>query len=101
MENKKIYEYLTVNKWFGDLDKGTRLYYDFSRQGYVYHYENENTSFSIVLFSSNHRYEHKSFNIEDYFINLELADDSIRKELLIVGPELGELDFKYSKKLKE
>ena len=94
MGNKKIYEYLTVKEWFGDLDKGTRFYYDFSRQGYVYHYENENTS-------NDYRYEYNSSKTQDYFINLESANDSIRKELLVVGPELGELDFSYNKKLKE
>jgi hypothetical protein len=86
MENKKIYEYLIVAEWFSSLDKGTRLYYDYDRQGYVYHYETESTHKSD-------KYESKSFETTDYFISLLSAEKSIAKGELTVGPELGELEI--------
>ena len=88
MENKKVYEYLTVKaEWFGSLDKGTRLYYAFDKGGYVYHYETESNE-------RDDRYTRKSFETKDYFISVSVAENQIRTDNLIPGPEIGELEFK-------
>jgi hypothetical protein len=93
MKSKKVYEYVIVkNDWFGELDKNTRLYYDFDKQGYVYHYEREDSGKS-------ERYESKSYSSHDYFMSAELADINIRKDQLIPGPEIGELEFEPELKL--
>jgi hypothetical protein len=91
MESKKIYEYLIVSaEWFGSLDKGTRLYYDYDKNGYVYHYETES-------YDKDTRYEKKSVEIIDYFISLGMADHQFRVGCLTAGPELGVLEIKSDK----
>ena len=88
MENKKIYEYLTVKaEWFGSLDRGTRLYYDFDKRGYVYHYESESSD-------RDERYTRTSFETKDYFISVDIAENQLRIDNLTAGPEIGELEFK-------
>lgn len=88
MESKKIYEYITVKaEWFGQLDKGTRLYYDFDKGGYVYHYEYESTNRDL-------RYVSKSTEVRDYLISVDIAETQLRMDNLIAGPELGELELK-------
>jgi len=91
MESKvKVYEYLVAKEWFGNLEKGTRLYYDHNRQGYVYHYERDDVS-------NDNRYSYKSVKVEDYFISATLADENIKKGELETGPEIGELESKTNK----
>lgn len=83
----KVYEYLVVKEdWlYGDLSKGTRLYYDYDKGGYVYHYEREDTH-------NDNRYQSKSFTSTDYFISLKIAENGMIKDLISVGPELGEFE---------
>jgi len=87
MGERIVYEYVIVNKeWYdGNLEKGTRLYYDYDKQGYVYHYERESTS-------KNARSEFKSFVTEDYFVSPAVADVNLQNENLRPGPELGVLE---------
>jgi len=80
-----VYEYVVVKDWMDNLDKGTRLYYDYVKQGYVYHYETERSN-------KNSRYELKSFTSEDYFISIDIANKCIGSENLVAGPELGMLE---------
>jgi len=87
MENKQIYEYLIVTDYFGNLNAKTRLYFDFDENGYVYHYEREDTS------DDNDLYKSKSFLSNDYFISIDLADRSIKEGKLTPGPELGEMEY--------
>lgn len=86
MGNKKVYEYVVIDKeWWDNLEKGTRLYYDYVKQGYVYHYETERSN-------KNGKYELKSITVEDYFISVDSALKSIDSGTLVVGPELGILE---------
>jgi len=88
METKKIYEYIVVARdWFGNLEKGSRLYYDYNRGGYIYFYESERTD-------KNSRYETKSFETMEYFISPTVSDVYLKNGELIAGPELGMLEFK-------
>jgi hypothetical protein len=87
MESKKIYEYVTVTEWLDNLEKGTRLYYDYANQGYVYHYESERST-------KNSKYTVVSTTTEDYFISVDIAENGIRSGTLVVGPELGALETK-------
>lgn len=84
----KIYEYVVVKaEWFGGLDKGTRLYYDYDKNGYTYHYESERNETS-------NRYSSKSFDSTDYFMSLEIVDSQLQTDSLIAGPDLGEFETK-------
>jgi hypothetical protein len=87
METKKVYEYVMVKEWLDNLEKGTRLYFDYDKQGYIYHYETERTY-------KNNNYDMESFSSEDYFISVDVANRNILNEKLIAGPELGELEYK-------
>jgi len=80
-----IYEYLVTNDWFGSLEKGTRLYYDYSRGGYVYHYEYESNT-------KDSRYNCFEVRSTDYFMSVEVAQQYILKGDLITGPALGDLE---------
>lgn len=84
MEGIKVYEYVTVGaEWFGgQLDKGTRLYYDFTKVGYIYHYE-----FNQI--TKNDKYESNSEETIDYFISLTVAEKQLRLGNLVPGPEIG------------
>jgi len=82
-----IYEYLVTNDWFGSLEKGTRLYYDYSKGGYVYHYEYESNTKET-------RYSRYETNFTDYFMPIETAEQYILKGDLTTGPELGNLEKK-------
>lgn len=87
MENKQIYEYVVVKaEWFGTLDRGTRLYWDYDKQGYTYHYEHSSTD-------KESRYESKSFETRDYFISIDVAESQIKSENLVAGPDLGVLEI--------
>ena len=83
MGNKLVYEYVVVKDWLENLEKGTRLYYDYNENGYVYHYEVERTN-------RNSRCTFSSSTVEDYFISLDIANNGITIGTLIAGPELGE-----------
>ncbi len=85
MVSKDIYEYLTTADWFGSLEKGTRLYYNFSRGGYIYHYERTSTS-------NDERYSSNEFSSYDYFISVDIADEQIRRGALLPGPLLGAIE---------
>jgi hypothetical protein len=85
METKRVYEYLVVNR-FENLEPGTRLYYDYSKRGYLYHYETERTNKTIKC-------DYKLNTSEDYFIGADLAERSIELGLLSPGPELGEIEY--------
>jgi hypothetical protein len=61
------------------------LYYDFSRGGYVYHYERTNTS-------SDERYSSSEFSSYDYFISIDVAGEHIRRGNLLAGPILGAIE---------
>jgi hypothetical protein len=82
-----VYEYLVIKEdWsYGDLSKGTRLYYDYDKGGYVYHYERDEVH-------SDDKYSSKSHREENYFISIDLANKGIQREALTVGPELGEFE---------
>ncbi len=84
MKSKVVYEYLVTKDWFGSLEKGCRLYYDHTRGGYVYHTETENTYKSD-------KYVSTETSESDYFISIDVAENYIKREALIPGPELGEL----------
>lgn len=86
----KVYEYVVVSEWLDDLEKGTRLYYDYDKQGYVYHYESSRTN-------KNDRYEVSSSTESDYFISVAIADKGITGGRLLPGPELGELVMETTK----
>lgn len=84
-ENKVIYEYLTIlTDWFGGLEKGTRLYYSYKENGYVYHTDSESTT-------KDEYYQRWSSSSTDYFISLDLADQHIKNGKMAIGPALGEL----------
>jgi hypothetical protein len=85
MAVRKVYEYLIVDDFFGDLEKGTRLYYDYNKLGYTYHYEYEGTD-------NNSRYQSSESSVADYYINLDSADRYIYSGELVPGPELGEYE---------
>jgi hypothetical protein len=86
-KNIVVYEYVVVNKeWWDNLEKGTRLYFDHDKNGYVYHYESER-------FNKNDKYECKSITTEDYFISLGVADKGLRTESLAAGPLYGEIEL--------
>lgn len=88
MEKRQIYEYVVVKaEWFGSLDKGTRLYYDYDKNGYVYHYEYEKTE-------KNSRYNSTSYEEVDYFMSLDVVESNLRADNLVAGPELGILENK-------
>lgn len=87
METKKVFEYIVTKDWYDGLEKGTRLYYDHNKQGYVYHYESERTEKNNLGTSTR-------FTIEDRFISINSATDGIKNDTLTPGPELGELEYK-------
>ena len=87
MEEQKVYEYLVTKDWFGALEKGSRLYYDYSKGGYVFHTEFESNSRSD-------RYESYEHNSTDYFLSVKRAQQYIVNGDLITGPEIGVLEFK-------
>ncbi len=86
MKTKKVYEYLVTKEWFGALEKGSRLYYDSSVGGYIFHTEFESQSKSD-------KYECFESNSTDYFMSVSTAEKYINRGDLIPGPELGELEF--------
>lgn len=86
IESKKVYEYIVVKDWLENLEKGTRLYYDYDKQGYVYHYETERST-------RNNKYTMTSTINEDYFISVDIANRGLLNDLLIAGPGLGELEI--------
>jgi len=83
----KVYEYVETTDWMDGLDKGTRLYYDYDQQGYVYHYERESTNKSYWC-------ESKTFTTEDFFVTPLTIEAKIRSGHLKAGPDLGELEIK-------
>jgi hypothetical protein len=83
----KIYEYVVVIDWLDNLEKGTRLYYDYAKHGYVYHYESERSS-------KNSKYSMKSLTTEDFFIDPNTVEVSISNGVFAPGPELGEFEQK-------
>ena len=87
MESIVLYENVETTDWIEGLDKGTRLYYDFDKGLYVYHYERESTS-------KNKWCETKTFTSEDYFIRPETMVVKMRTGQFIAGPELGALESK-------
>lgn len=90
MEKHKVYEYIVVDKdWFGNLEKGSRLYYDYVKGCYVFHTEYENHS-------KGDRYESYDRSSTDYYISVEKALHYIENGALEPGPELGELENKKS-----
>jgi paraquat-inducible protein B len=86
MANKQIYEYMVVTDYLGNLERGTRLYYDYDQQGYVYHYETDRSKKGIT-------HTVKSFISKDYFISVDVAYINMEKGLLTAGPELGILEI--------
>lgn len=86
MKENKVYEYLVTKDWFGSLEKGSRLYYDYSKGGYIFHTEYESKSKS-------NRYESSEFNSADYFISAEIANRYVEIGDLLTGPELGVLEL--------
>lgn len=83
-DNIIVYEYVVVqNAWWDNLERGTRLYYDYDKNGYVYHYESSRTQ-------KNDKYDLSSSTIEDYFISLGVAAKGLRTDCLAAGPVLGE-----------
>jgi hypothetical protein len=87
MKMREIYEYVTVNtEWFANrLDKGCRLYYDFDKGAYVYHYESEEHTV-------NNKYTSVEKETTDYTISLDSVDLNIRAGALVPGPNLGILE---------
>jgi hypothetical protein len=84
----KVYEYVIVNiEWFGSLDKGTRLYYDYDKQGYVYHYESDKKE-------RNSKYEYVYFESNDYLMSVATVEKYLNSGELVPGPEIGELEYK-------
>ena len=87
MKSRKVYEYVIVNiDWFGSLDKGTRLYYDYDKQAYVYHYESDKKE-------KNSKYEYTYFESNDYEMSVEIVDKYLNGGELLAGPEIGELEY--------
>jgi hypothetical protein len=93
--NMVIYEYVVIQQeWYvNGLDKGTRLYYDHTKNAYLYHYESERTN-------KNDKYSSIETEVIDYTLSLSNVDRGIRNGELASGPELGEFVPLINQELK-